>query len=117
MRICSLLPSATEIVAELGDDLRGARKQRTDPHPPPPSLSGQVAEDESLALDDLSRLACDRRGEDRARGDEGVELPVLAAGVDAGRELSEQPLVVAASAEGGVEHARIDTDERRHEAR
>jgi hypothetical protein len=46
-----------------------------------------------------------------------VELAVLAAGVDARRELSEQPLVVVASAEGGVERARIDADERRLEAR
>src|SRR5439155_24421511 len=88
-----------------------------DPHPSPPSRWGQVAEDESIALDDLSRLAGDRLGEDRARGDEGVELAVLAAGVDARRELSEQPLVVAAPAEGGVERARIDADERRLEAR
>ena len=46
-----------------------------------------------------------------------MELAVLAAGVDARRELSEQPLVVAAPAEGGVEHARVDADERRLEAR
>src|SRR5207244_4220797 len=55
-------------------------------------------------------------GEDRARGDEGVELAVLAAGVDAPRELSEQALVVAAAAEGGVEGARVDADEHRFEA-
>jgi hypothetical protein len=46
-----------------------------------------------------------------------VELTVLAAGVNAGREVSEQPLVVAAPAERGVEHARVDADERRLEAR
>src|SRR6266576_1276833 len=80
-------------------------------------MLGQVAEDKSLALDDLAALAGDRLGEDRTPRDEGVELAVLASGVDAGRELDEQPLVVAAPAEGGVDHARVDADERRLEAR
>src|SRR5205823_12575764 len=37
----ALLRNANERLdqAELGDDLRGARKKRTDPHPSPPSLS------------------------------------------------------------------------------
>jgi hypothetical protein len=45
-----------------------------------------------------------------------VELAVLAAGVDAGRQFGQEPLLVAAAREGRVEHARIDADERRLEA-
>ena len=94
------------LVAELGDDLRAARKKRTDPHPPPPSRWGQVAEDKSIALDDLAALAGDRLREDRAPGDEGVELALLAAGVDARRELSEQPLVAETFTSSGNPWAR-----------
>lgn len=46
---------------------------------------GQVAEEEAVALDELTGLAGDRRGEDRAGMDEGVELTVLTAGIDAWR--------------------------------
>jgi len=49
----------------------------------------QVAEDEPIALDDRSRLAVDRLSEDRARMNEGMELAVLAAGIDTGRQLGE----------------------------
>jgi hypothetical protein len=41
-----------------------------------------VAEDEALAFDDLARFACDRLGEDRSAIHEGVELAILAAGID-----------------------------------
>jgi hypothetical protein len=45
-----------------------------------------------------------------------VELTVLAAGIDAGRQFGQQPFVVAAPRKAGVEQARIDADERRLEA-
>ena len=54
--------------------------------------------------------------EHRTVPDERVELAVLAAGVDAEWKFCEQPLVVLAPAEGGVEGTRVNADERRLEA-
>jgi hypothetical protein len=48
--------------------------------------------------------------------DEGVELAVLAAGVDAGGEVGQERLVEAAADEGGVELPGVDADERCLEA-
>jgi hypothetical protein len=48
--------------------------------------------------------------------DEGVELAVLAAGIDAGGKVGEQRLVEAAADEGGIELVGIDADEDRLEA-
>jgi hypothetical protein len=58
-RPVALFRNADERVdeAEIGDDFGGARKERTDPHPSLPSRRGQVAEDESVALDDFAALA------------------------------------------------------------
>ena len=42
---------------------------------------------------------------------EGVELPVLAAGVDIGREVAEKILVVGTAGEDGIEDVRVHTDE------
>lgn len=55
--------------------------------------------------------------EDRAGVDEGVELAVLAAGVDANGEVGQQRLVEGAADERRIELARIDADEHRLEAR
>jgi len=49
----------------------------------------QVAEDEAVAVDDLAAGASNRGAEDRPRVDEGVELAVLAAGVDGGRKIGQ----------------------------
>ena len=45
-----------------------------------------------------------------------MELAVLAAGIDPGRQFGEQPFVVTSPGEGWVEQLRIDADERRLEA-
>jgi len=76
----------------------------------------QIAKDKAVTLDDLARLACDRLGEDRSGMDEGVELAVLAAGVDAGGQVGEQLLVIRTPREGGVERSRVQTDDPRLEA-
>src|SRR5882724_7847255 len=62
--------SEATISVELG-------RSEPDPHRSAPSGRRQVAEDEPIALDDLSCFAGDRLGKDRARIDEGVELAVL----------------------------------------
>jgi hypothetical protein len=49
--------------------------------------------------------------------DEGVELAVLAAGVDGGRKVSEEPLIEAATGERRIELTRVDADERCFEPR
>lgn len=43
--------------------------------------------------------------------DEGVELAVLAAGVDGGRQVTEQLLVERPAGEGGVEAGGVDADQ------
>src|SRR5262249_51709758 len=103
---------------------RGRARQRSRSHAEEVSRSAslpphwcQVAKDEAIALDDLSSLAGDRLDKDRPRMDKRVELAVFAAGIDAGRQLCDQPFVVGSPGEGGVEPARIDADERRLEAR
>lgn len=61
--------------------------------------------DETVAFDKVAAVAHDRARENRAGGDECVELAVLAAGVDARGKLCEQLLVVVATGEAGVEGA------------
>src|SRR4051794_3659676 len=80
------------------------------------SLQEEVLEGEAVALCDLAELDPDRRPENRAGMDEGVELTVLAAGVDAVGQVGEERLVEAAADEGGVELGGIDADEDRFEA-
>src|SRR4051794_41053047 len=75
----------------------------------------QVLKREAVARHDLSQLDLDRSVEDRAGVDEGVELAVLAAGVDAGGQVGQQRLVKAAADEGGVELPGVDADECRLE--
>ena len=50
----------------------------------------EIAEDETVPLDDVASDAVDRFGEDRAGVDEGMELAVLAAGIDVRRQFGEQ---------------------------
>ena len=54
--------------------------------------------------------------EERPGVHEGVELAVLAARVDSGGQVGEEPRVVRAPGERRVEHARIDADDDRREA-
>src|SRR5947207_14192712 len=48
--------------------------------------------------------------------DEGVELAVLAAGIDIGRQIAEQILVERAAHEDGIEGFRVHTDQHGLEA-
>src|SRR5436309_16048404 len=60
----------------------------------------EIAVRESLlAQNHLSRLAPDRRGEQRAMGDKGVKLAVLAAGIHARRQIVQQRFVVRSARE------------------
>src|SRR6185369_17824671 len=59
----------------------------------------QIREHEPAALDDLAAAHGDRRGEHRAVRDARVELAVLAARVDAGREIVEERGVEGAAGE------------------
>src|SRR5206468_4249238 len=71
--------------------------------------------DEAVAVDDVAARAVDRGGEPGV--DEGVELAVLAAGVDGGRKVGEEPLIEAATGERRIELTRVDADERCFEPR
>ena len=68
-----------------------------------------VAEQESVTLNDFPDPDGESFPEDRSGIDEGVELAVLAAGINAGREIVEQLLVEPAPGERAVELCRIDT--------
>src|ERR1700677_4331499 len=76
----------------------------------------QIAKDKALALNDLAGVAGNRLGEDRAGMDEGVELAVLPAGVNARGQIGEQLLVIGTPREGGVERLRVQADDVRLEA-
>ena len=60
---------------------------------------GMIGEHESVAVDDLAEVDIDRAGEHRAVIDERMELAVLAARVDAGRQIGEQRAVEVAAGE------------------
>ena len=83
-----------------------------------PSTSDRrhVGEDEAVARDDLARHGADRAGEHRAAGDAGVELPVLAAGIDPRRQIREERGVESPRGEGRGKPPRIHADDRRLEA-
>jgi hypothetical protein len=72
----------------------------------------EVAEDEAVAVDDVAAGAPDRGAEDGPGVDKGVELAVLAAGVNDSREVGEQPPVKIATGERRVKLTRVDADER-----
>ena len=76
----------------------------------------QIAPDEPLARDDLAGLDRRAAAEHRTGVDEGMELAVLAARIDAGRQVGEQRRVELAAGERRVEHARIDAGEPRAQA-
>lgn len=48
-------------------------------------LGGEIAKDKAVAFDYLAGCTDDRLCEDRSGVDEGVELPILATGIDARR--------------------------------
>jgi hypothetical protein len=75
------------------------------------SCPRQVSKHEAVALDDLPEGAGDWVSEDRPCMDEGVKLAVLTAGIDLGREIGEQTLVVTPPRERRVEFARVDADD------
>lgn len=70
-----------------------------------------VGEDESVALDDFAAFDGDRVTEHGAVVDAGVELAVLAAGVDVGREVAEEVFVEVSSGEFAGEFLGIDADD------
>ena len=73
----------------------------------------QVAEDEAVALNDRASGASDGGVEYRAGVDEGMELAVLAAEIDAGGQVGEQLLVEGATRERRIELGRVDADQGR----
>ena len=77
----------------------------------------QVAVGETIfPQDDVADRVGDRRVEDRAVGDERVELPALAARVDGARQIGEEVGVERAPGERGVQLRRVDADETRLES-
>lgn len=74
-------------------------------------LQANVGEDESVTLDDFAAFDGDRVAEHGAVVDAGVELAVLAAGVDVGREVAEEIFVEVAAGEFAGEFFGIDADD------
>ncbi len=81
-----------------------------------PWAAGRSRRTDLVAQDDVADRIRDRRVEDRAVGDERVELSALAAGVDGARQIGEQVAVERAPGERRVELRRVDADEARLEA-
>src|SRR2546425_613139 len=79
-------------------------------------VEDDVREHEPLSLDHGPDPAGERHGEDRTRVHEGVELAVLAARVDRGRQVCQQPFVELTTCEGSVQDSWIDTTDDRPKA-
>src|SRR5437868_12736465 len=79
-----------------------------------PSASGRhdIREHEIIALDDLASTDVEWAGEDRAGMDEGVELAVFAARVNAAGQIAKQVRAELPAGEGPVELPRIHAGER-----
>ena len=75
------------------------------------SVQANVGKDESVALDDLAAFDGYGVAEHGAVVDAGVELAVLAAGVDVGREVAEEIFVEVSSGEFAGEFFGIDADD------
>ena len=74
-------------------------------------LQANVGEDESVALDDLSAFDGYGVAEHGAVVDAGVELAILAAGVDVGWEFAEEIIVEVAACEFAREFFGVDADD------
>jgi len=74
----------------------------------PVSRRKQVADDETVALDDDAALDCDWRGEHRTGIGEGVKLAPFSAWVGSGREIFEKGSIEFAAGQRGWHLPRID---------
>src|SRR5256885_6827600 len=70
----------------------------------------QIAENKTVALDDVAGAHGNGFAEDGAIEDEGVKLAVFAAGVDSRRQLAKEGGVELPPGEAVVEFAGIDAD-------
>ena len=59
----------------------------------------EVSVGEAVALNDFASPECEGHGEHGSGVDAGVELAVLAAGIDGGREIAEEGVVEVAAGE------------------
>jgi hypothetical protein len=70
-----------------------------------------IGEDEIVAFDDRADRDRDRRREHRARRNEGVELTILPARIDARGQCRQESVIVRASGETAIKLARVDRNE------
>ena len=66
-----------------------------------------------LQLVDVNEFVVHWAGKVRAVEDEGVELPVFAAGIDSRRQIGNEARIELATAKAGVEETRVNADDAR----
>src|SRR5271156_4737631 len=82
-----------------------------------PTMLEDIGENEAISLYDLAHGDIDRFPEAGTVINEGMELAVLPAWVDAGRQVGEELGVEIAAGEFGGQHLRIDAGDFRAKAR